>query len=96
MPGDVSWAKGVVPTPNGPLSVSWTTCEQWAFSLHVESPQGTSGNVSVPVDDKESRVFVDGKMAWSPEQSDGKQASYSGGYVTVQLAGGSHDLTVQK
>ena len=50
-PGSVTWARGQVPTPHGPLTVQWqasTTGTGPSFTLHVTAPKGTRGQVSLP------------------------------------------------
>ena len=50
-PGSVLWARGVVPTPHGPLSVQWqarTKRGEPSFTLRVTAPAGTSGQIAVP------------------------------------------------
>lgn len=46
--GDLSWAEGDVPTPHGPVSVSWSRVSHCRYSLDVEIPSGTTATVSVP------------------------------------------------
>jgi hypothetical protein len=46
-PGDVTWARGQLPTPHGPLQVSWTH-HGHAFLVTVDAPHGTSGTVTLP------------------------------------------------
>jgi hypothetical protein len=46
-PGTVRWARGQLPTPHGPLQVSWTNGTD-AFQLTVVAPAGTSGTVTLP------------------------------------------------
>lgn len=46
-PGDVQWARGQLPTPHGPLQVSWTH-HGAAFLVTVDAPSGTSGTVTLP------------------------------------------------
>lgn len=97
MPGDVTWAKGVVPTPSGPLSVSWTMAEpSTQFDMQIEAPTGTQGGVSVPVSGEKDKVFVDGQMAWNGKEAENSGASYADGYVTVHVQGGKHSVTVKK
>ena len=60
-PGDVAWARGVLPTPHGPLRVSWTSAAH-RFHLTIDAPRGTSGTVTLPVD---GVVRVDGRTARS-------------------------------
>jgi hypothetical protein len=46
-PGSVQWARGQLPTPHGPLQVSWTH-HGAAFLVTVDAPPGTSGTVTLP------------------------------------------------
>jgi Bacterial alpha-L-rhamnosidase 6 hairpin glycosidase domain/Bacterial alpha-L-rhamnosidase C-terminal domain/F5/8 type C domain len=46
-PGSVRWARSQLPTPHGPLQVSWTNSQN-AFQLTVAAPAGTSGTVTLP------------------------------------------------
>ncbi len=46
-PGPVKWAQGQLPTPHGPLQVSWSTAGR-RFSITVQAPAGTSGTVTLP------------------------------------------------
>lgn len=43
-PGDLSWASGSVPTPHGPVLVSWNK-EEGKASLHVQTPVGVEAVV---------------------------------------------------
>ena len=43
----VTWAKGAVPTPNGPINVSWTT-DNNVLDIVIEAPDGTEGTIYVP------------------------------------------------
>ncbi|RYC59176.1 glycoside hydrolase family 78 [Xylaria longipes] len=45
---DISWAKGVIPTPHGPLEVSWTQNNGSGFVVTVTAPNGTAGTVGGP------------------------------------------------
>lgn len=42
---DISWARGVVPTPYGPLAVSWERTADGSLQVDVEAPEGTTGTV---------------------------------------------------
>jgi hypothetical protein len=59
-PGSVRWARGQLPTPHGPLKVSWSNSRN-LFTLTVEAPRGTSGTVTVPALGKNVRVVVNGR-----------------------------------
>lgn len=98
IPGDVTWAKGTVPTPSGPIQVSWNIDQAMGqFSLSVSSPAGTTGTFSVPVGNFSLPVYVDDQLAW---QGDGRAYSAAfvnvgaAGYVSVRLEGGDHVITV--
>jgi hypothetical protein len=43
-PGNVRWAQGEVPTPHGPIKVSWNQTPS-AFDLTVEVPRGTTARL---------------------------------------------------
>jgi alpha-L-rhamnosidase len=54
---DVRWAKGIVPTPHGPIQAEWQ-CEGTAFRLSLRVPKGTVADVLLP---PAKRVLVDGR-----------------------------------
>nr|WP_222618412.1 alpha-L-rhamnosidase C-terminal domain-containing protein [Nakamurella sp. PAMC28650] len=88
-PGTVSWAKGQLPTPHGPLIVSWTVGSgRHAFDLAVDVPRGTAGKVSIPIVATD-QVRVDGRLVW-----DGRHphvdVTLEGGYLTVAGVGPGH------
>lgn len=96
-PGDVTWARGVVPTPKGLLSIYWTTEQSSAeFELQIQIPAGTSGDVSVPVSSESNVVTVDGQYVWNGQAARGSGATFAGGYVTVPVRSGYHDIIVTK
>jgi alpha-L-rhamnosidase len=49
-PGDLSWASGRMPTPEGPVTIDWTAHAHGAagFTLNVKVPPGTRGYAGVP------------------------------------------------
>jgi hypothetical protein len=57
-PGSVQWAQGTVPTPHGPIQVSWG--QGPSFRMTVTVPRGTSARLQLP-----GRSFVDGRAASS-------------------------------
>ncbi|KAI2464136.1 glycoside hydrolase family 78 protein [Annulohypoxylon bovei var. microspora] len=59
---DLTWAKGVVPTPYGPLSVSWERNQtDGRLMVNVTPPPGTNGTVIVPEVQGEEK----GQKAWA-------------------------------
>ena len=93
-PGPVHWARGQLPTPHGPLAVSWMNNAS-TFALDVTAPPGTSGAISVPVASSADQVFLDGQQVWNAGRGS-HGAQLSGGYLTIPGVGaGSHTVTVQ-
>lgn len=84
MPGDVSWAKGVVPTPKGPISVNWEQHQaQGLFFLTATAPAGTVGTIYVPVANWSVPVYVDSKpISSSAEKSEVGDVGYVGVSIT--------------
>lgn len=56
-PGDLRWANGRVPTPNGPVSISWAHAGA-GLALTVDVPRGTRGYAGLPT--ATARGTVDG------------------------------------
>ncbi|MCI0621897.1 MAG: glycoside hydrolase family 78 protein [Acidobacteria bacterium] len=56
-PADLNWARGVVPTPRGDVSVSWKR-ENSAFELNVTAPMQAVVELSVPADSLQSTHFT--------------------------------------
>jgi hypothetical protein len=86
-PGSVRWARGQLPTPHGPLGVSWRVGPGDAFTLTVTAPRSTSGTVSVPVSGAHPQLRVDGRAASAP---------VSGGYATVRVGAGRHTIATSR
>ncbi|MDT5043422.1 MAG: hypothetical protein QOE51_4407, partial [Actinoplanes sp.] len=57
-PGSVAWARGQLPTPHGPLRVSWRNSAN-VFTLTVDAPPGTSGVITLPATG--GRILLDGR-----------------------------------
>jgi hypothetical protein len=97
IPGDVSWARGVVPTPSGPISVSWNkNAEYGIFYLSASAPANTNGTVFVPVGNSSVPIYVDGQIVWDGMTSLAFGASQGGdGYASVEIQDGkTHTITV--
>lgn len=92
-PGDLTWAQGTVPTPNGDIATSWRASST-GFDLQASSPAGTSGRLAVPTDAVATKVSLDGRTVWDGHQAiGGSQAVSDGSYVYVSGVGaGRHDL----
>jgi hypothetical protein len=55
----VSWARGKVPTPKGPISIDWHQSAA-GFQMTIELPSQTTAMVRLP-SDWGDRVFADAK-----------------------------------
>ena len=95
-PTSVAWAEGQLPTPHGPLDVSWRQ-GNGQFTLHVTAPRGTSGDIAVPVADAHAQVIVDGRTVWRDGTGQAFGATLANGYVTLHgIRGGSQvSISVQ-
>jgi hypothetical protein len=57
--GDLQWAKGTVPTPHGPVTVSWSRGQN-SFSGEITIPEGTEATLDLPRPLRGSEVLIDG------------------------------------
>lgn len=91
--GGVSWARGTVPTPRGRMEVSWTE-EEGGLEVSVDAPEGTVGEVWLPVGEEGTRVTVDGAVVYPAGEGSVYEARYGDGYVVVRVGGGRHEYRV--
>jgi Bacterial alpha-L-rhamnosidase C-terminal domain/Bacterial alpha-L-rhamnosidase 6 hairpin glycosidase domain len=92
-PGNLRWARGVVPTRYGDLVVSWSS-NAGGFRLHAETPRGTGGTIAVPATAR-ATVTVNGRTAWDHGRGRGHEARAEDGYVLLTVPGGRYDITVR-
>lgn len=86
IPGDVEWAKGVVPTPKGPITVSWSSnTNSGTFSLTWSAPDGCNGTISVPVSNSTVPVYLDSQL---------EERDSHANYASFSVGGGEHTATV--
>ncbi len=62
-PGDLRWAAGQVPTPRGPITVSWRR-DDGRFELWVTAPSGTAGTITAPGSSR-AAVWLNGRLIHS-------------------------------
>jgi hypothetical protein len=99
IPGDVQWAKGMVPTPHGPICVAWDSNKaSGLFLLSISAPAGTKGTISVPVANSSLPVYVDSNLVWASNKAMADAATFEEyadtGYVSVPVESGEHTITV--
>ena len=61
--GNLTWARGIVPTPRGNISVVWKQVVG-AFYLAVSAPRDTEGVIWLPLRDDTAAVYQDGELVW--------------------------------
>ncbi|WP_349263550.1 alpha-L-rhamnosidase C-terminal domain-containing protein [Actinocrinis sp.] len=100
-PGTVTWARGQLSTPYGPLTVRWQVGEKRgapSFTLRITAPTGTSGQVAVPVDSVTAKVRVDGRVVLSRAGAEptAYNARFVGGYAILDgIGAGQHTITLE-
>ncbi|KAI1761031.1 glycoside hydrolase family 78 protein [Hypoxylon sp. FL1150] len=77
---DLTWARGEVPTPYGPLAVQWERAEDGHLVLTVVPPAGTNGTMVIP-------AGANSLSAWADDgtRSDGEVVD---GSVVLRVQGG--------
>jgi alpha-L-rhamnosidase len=60
-PGDLSWAKGRIPTPYGAIDAQWHV-QATGIDLTVTVPTGTHATIGVPVPEGRHAVSVNGRI----------------------------------
>lgn len=96
VPGDVTWARDALDTPNGSFNISWATNQGSEFFVYVEAPPGTSGNISVPIFKPGSSVLLDGAVVWNGEAVNNSSVTFADSYVTVPVSGATATVAVQQ
>jgi hypothetical protein len=96
-PGSVTWAQGQVPTPHGPLTVSWNNGGPGEFRLSVNGPRRTRGTVAVPTGGRPVSVRMDQRTVRRSDMTRGTyDARLADGYVLLDdLEPGVHTIVVR-
>jgi len=89
--GDLGWARGRVPTPQGDIEVSWETTDG-VFSESLLVPEGSQARAGVPLFGSRSVVTVNGQVVWDGNTAVSMGATTDGRYVYVELGPGNHQL----
>lgn len=94
-PGDLTSARGVVPTPHGPIRAAWRRdADAGRFDLAVSAPAGTTGRVGVPTFGRPVQVLVDGEVVWDGTNGHAPGVRGDGRYVWLEeLPAGSHRIS---
>ncbi|TVY93866.1 hypothetical protein LAWI1_G000556 [Lachnellula willkommii] len=97
IPGDVQWAKGVVPTPKGPIKVYWDNSfkNQGVFFLTASAPDGYNGTISVPVTNSSVPVYLNWRLVSGGGNGTDIKVMSEGGYTSLPVSGvGENTITV--
>jgi alpha-L-rhamnosidase len=65
-PCDLTWAKGIVPSPFGPIYVDWKNDREGMFTLYVLVPDQTTAKISVPGSDPNKLNINNEMLSKSP------------------------------
>jgi hypothetical protein len=91
-PGNLTWTQGVVPTKFGDIAVRWLSAGP-VFTLHAETPHGTSGTIAVPATER-ALVIVNGRVVCDRGRCDAYQGRIADGTAQFTVPGGRYDILV--
>ncbi|MFH1903460.1 MAG: family 78 glycoside hydrolase catalytic domain [Candidatus Omnitrophota bacterium] len=84
--GNLTWARGRIPTPKGVIDVMWEYDGKWR--LEISLPAGASALAGLPLSDGQS-LFFDGNMVIRPE----RYLRFGQSYQAVPVLEGTHVLS---
>lgn len=90
-PGDLSWARGQVPTPAGPITVHWSS-EPDDFRMTLTVPPGTNAQVDVPLTNAYGNVLIDGKSIWTDGHASKHNVKLQDNRLMTELGPGTHTI----
>jgi alpha-L-rhamnosidase len=90
--GDLKWAQGTIPTPQGGLVSRWARGDgDRSLTLTVSAPAGTSGTVRMPLLGRSRTIAMDGAVVWQDgAPAPGVTAVQRDGAVEFDGVTGSH------
>jgi alpha-L-rhamnosidase len=83
---DLKWAKGVVPSPFGPITIEWKREISGSVNIYINVPENTTAEVSLPVTDL-GKLTINGKMA-----AKAPGVSVKGGSFNLRVSGGKYRI----
>jgi alpha-L-rhamnosidase len=93
--GDLSWAKGRVPTPYGPITVRWDK-DRNGLKLKVFVPAGTSGTVGLPASSGGASLTDNDRPAQQAKKALAEGKDGLPGYIYLENIGpGAHLIQVK-
>lgn len=97
-PGDLSWAAGQVPTPQGPIQIKWARLSgsDVVAELSITVPAGTKCTLALPPELQGSQTLVNERHVEMAEQSDLDTDPAKTGYRYLELSGSGQFLIQTK
>ena len=92
-PCDLKWAKGIVPSPCGPICVDWKNDDHGIFRLRVLVPENTVAEISVPGNDPH-KAKINGLPVGRCQGIKGAVAKM--GRVTFNATPGDYQILISK
>jgi hypothetical protein len=89
-PGDLTWARGSVPTPNGDIVMSWER-DSRTFDMALTVPPGSTARAGVPIGN-DAAVLVNGVITWEDGESRGGSVTKDGNRILIELPAGTHHI----
>ncbi len=93
-PCDLEWARGIVPSPLGPIDIEWEHGKSGDFRLWVRVPQGSSAELFVPGTDP-TRLTINSKpidkcpgITAAPDSAEGRKS----GRIVLRAASGNYRI----
>lgn len=87
VPLDLNWVRGRVPTPHGPIYVSWEfTDDGDAFAMEIALPPGVAADVYLPVGAEAYPYCCAGRVAIEPVEFAYRISVAEGQEVTIKAA----------
>ena len=88
--GNLTWAKGAVPTRHGDIAVRWWSTSP-IFALRAETPTGTNGTITIPATGK-SVVIINGRIVCHRGNCNAYQGRFDDGHVHLTVPGGRYNI----
>lgn len=94
--GDLRWAKGVVPTPQGDIAMEWERTES-SLEIYVELPTGVMAEVVLDREEVKGQSLTHNGSKWDIEGQEDNlpdALKVSAGEVCLQIPEGEHKITI--
>jgi hypothetical protein len=83
---DLKWAKGIIPSPYGSITVEWKREINGSVNLYIKVPENTTAEISLPGTDP-GKIMINGKKAGINQS-----ASVKDGKLAFKVSGGEYRI----